>query len=224
MVSFYYLWCILCRTDPQPGGGGGGGGTPSLRVSRYAPRFCPQFSASGRSFCPPKFDHVYHFIQILLGPISKPPNFQHVDDILAPKIDQIYNFIQILLGPILNFEPRTPTDFYPECPPGSSANWFWSSMNPYQLHTNPYSGLLLWRHSQVQQLKWSIDFVNKWLFFNGVQKILFGSSPFPAGMGQILQSLWSSVELLHSYNLQQSLGTVQCDHAPFILFILLPFF
>ena len=90
---------------------------PSLRVSRYAPRFCPQFSASGRSFCPPKFDHVYHFIQILLGPISKPPNFQHVDDLLAPKIDQIYNFIQILLGPILNFEPRTPTDFYPECPP-----------------------------------------------------------------------------------------------------------
>ena len=53
----------------------GGGGTPSLRVSRYAPRFCPPFSASGRSFCPPKFDLVYHFIQILLGPISKPPIF-----------------------------------------------------------------------------------------------------------------------------------------------------
>ena len=32
------------------------------------------------------------------------------------------------------------------------------------------------------------------------------------------------MELLHSYNLQQSLGTVQCDHAPFILFILLPIF
>ena len=53
----------------------GGGGTPSLRVSRYAPRFCPPFSASGRSFCPPKFDLVYHFIQILLGPISKSPIF-----------------------------------------------------------------------------------------------------------------------------------------------------
>ena len=45
------------------------------------------------------------------------PHFQHVDDLFAPKIDQIYNFIQILLGPIFNFEPRTPTDFYPECPP-----------------------------------------------------------------------------------------------------------
>ena len=54
-------------------GGGGGGGTPSMRVSRYAPRFCPPFSASGRYLCPPKFDHVYHFIQILLGPISKAP-------------------------------------------------------------------------------------------------------------------------------------------------------
>ena len=73
----------------------GGRGTPSLRASRYAPWFCPPFSASGRSFCPQKFDHVYHFIQILLGPISKPPNFQQVDDIFAPKIDQIYDFIQI---------------------------------------------------------------------------------------------------------------------------------
>ena len=97
--------------------GSPGGGTPSLRVSRYGPRFCPPFSASGQSFCPPKFDNVYHFIQILLGPVSKPPNFHHVDDLFAHKIDQIYNFIQILLGPILNFEPRTPTDFYPECPP-----------------------------------------------------------------------------------------------------------
>ena len=34
----------------------GEGGTPSLRVSRYAPRFCPPFSAPGRSFWPPKFD------------------------------------------------------------------------------------------------------------------------------------------------------------------------
>ena len=46
-----------------------------------------------------------------------PPHFRHLDDLFAPQIDQIYNFIQILLGPILNFEPRTPTDFYPECPP-----------------------------------------------------------------------------------------------------------
>ena len=53
-------------------GGGGGGGTSSLRVSRYAPLFCPPFSASGRSFCPLKFDNVYHFIQILLGPKLEP--------------------------------------------------------------------------------------------------------------------------------------------------------
>ena len=84
------------------------GGTPSLRVSRYAPRFCPPFSASGRSFCPPKFDHVYHFIQILLGLISKAPLFQYVDDLIAPQIGKIYRFIQNLLGPILNFERRTP--------------------------------------------------------------------------------------------------------------------
>ena len=48
------------------------------------------------------------------APHFEKPHFQHVDDLFAPKIDQIYNFIQILLGPILNFEPRTPTDFYPE--------------------------------------------------------------------------------------------------------------
>ena len=51
---------------------------------------------------------------------SENPHFQHVDDLFTPKIDQIYNLIQIFLGPILNFEPRTPTDFYPECPPGHS--------------------------------------------------------------------------------------------------------
>ena len=63
------------------------GGTPSLRVSRYVPRFCPPFSASGRSFCPLKFDHVYHFIPILLGLISKAPYFQYVDDLFAPQIE-----------------------------------------------------------------------------------------------------------------------------------------
>ena len=71
------VWYCVKYSSLNPGGGGGGG-TPSLRslrVSRDAPRFCPPFSASGRSFCPPKFDHVYHFIQILLGPISKPPIF-----------------------------------------------------------------------------------------------------------------------------------------------------
>ena len=60
------------------------GGTPSFRVSRYVPRFCPPFSAPGRYFCPPpKFDLDYHFIQILLGLISNAPHFQHVDDLFA---------------------------------------------------------------------------------------------------------------------------------------------
>ena len=69
--------CYKFGTSPERGQSQNAsrGGTPSLRVSRYAPRFCPPFSASGRSFCPPKFDLVYHFIQILLGPISKSPIF-----------------------------------------------------------------------------------------------------------------------------------------------------
>ena len=75
------------RDGEGEGEGGGGRGTPSLKVSRYAPRFCPPFSASGRSFCPPKFYHVYHFIQNLLGLISKAPHFQYVDDLIAPKIE-----------------------------------------------------------------------------------------------------------------------------------------
>ena len=75
-------------TPPGGGGGGGGGGTPSLRVSRYAPRFCPPFSASGRSFCPQKFDHVNHFIQILFGLILKAPHFQYVDDLFASKLSK----------------------------------------------------------------------------------------------------------------------------------------
>ena len=78
-VCVFVLTCVVVSVDihlvPGGGGGGGGGGTPPLRVSRYAPRFCPPFSASGRSFCPQKFDHVYYFIQILLGPISKPHIF-----------------------------------------------------------------------------------------------------------------------------------------------------
>ena len=64
-----------------------------------------------------RIDSRFDFIQILLGPISKPPIFSMQTIFLPPKIDQIYHFIQILLGPILNFERRTPTDFYPECLP-----------------------------------------------------------------------------------------------------------
>ena len=33
----------------------------------------PPFFGIWTIFLPPKFDHIYHFIQILLGPISKPP-------------------------------------------------------------------------------------------------------------------------------------------------------
>ena len=59
---------------------GGWGGTLPLCESvcmccGFARPPPPQFSAFGRSFCPQKFYHVYHFIQILLGPISKPPIF-----------------------------------------------------------------------------------------------------------------------------------------------------
>ena len=47
----------------------GGGGTPSLRVSRYALRFCfcPPFSASGQSFCLPKIWPCLPFYSDLVG-------------------------------------------------------------------------------------------------------------------------------------------------------------
>ena len=54
-----------------------------------------------------------------------PSHFQHLDDFLPhkrsfwpPNLTQVYHFYQILLGPIFNFMRWTPTDFYPECPPG----------------------------------------------------------------------------------------------------------
>ena len=96
--------------------GGGGGETPSLRVSRYAPRFCPPFSASGRPRCPPKFQNLTMSsisFRSCWVPFRKPP-FSGYWQMFAPQIDQIYPFSQILLGPILNFEWPTPTDFYPE--------------------------------------------------------------------------------------------------------------
>ena len=91
------------RGNRKSGGGGGGGGGGALplwesvgmRRGFAPPPPPPHFRHLDDLFAPPKFDHVHHFIQILLGPISKPPNFQQVDDIFAPKIDQIYNFIQI---------------------------------------------------------------------------------------------------------------------------------
>ena len=86
-----------------------------LWFSRYAPRFCPPFSASGRSFFPPKIWPCLLFYSDLVGSHFEAPHFQHVDALFAPQIDQIYHFIKILLGPILNFQRRTPTDFDPEC-------------------------------------------------------------------------------------------------------------
>ena len=67
---------------------------------------------------PPKFDHVCHFIRILLGSYNKSPPFSACRrSFCPPKLTKSINhFIQILLGPIFNFERRTPTDFYPECP------------------------------------------------------------------------------------------------------------
>ena len=100
-----------------------GGGTPSLRVSRYAPRFCPPFSASERSFCLPKFNHVYHFIQILVGPISETPIFRMLTIFLPPKLTKSTILSRSCWVPFLNFEWRTPTDFYPECPGDCEMDW-----------------------------------------------------------------------------------------------------
>ena len=58
----------------QPGGGGGGGGggeggaLPLWESVGMRRGFAHHFR-SFRSFCPPKFDHVYYFIQILLGAV-----------------------------------------------------------------------------------------------------------------------------------------------------------
>ena len=117
------------------GVGGGWGSLPLWESVGMRCGFAPHFRHLDDLFAPLKFDHVYHFIQILLGPISKPPNFQHVEDLFAPKIDQIYNFIQILLGPILNFEPCTLTDFYTECPPLG----FWPDSANYLINNDQCS-------------------------------------------------------------------------------------
>ena len=103
------------------GCGGGnearGGGTPSLRVSRYVPRFCPPFSASGRSFCPPKFDLVNHFIQILLGPISKPP-FSACRRPFCLQIWPNLSFYSDLVGSHFELRAVHPYWFWPGVPPG----------------------------------------------------------------------------------------------------------
>ena len=104
-----FLSCKACRAvsldwanweqTPSPGG------TPSLRVSRYAQRLCPPFSASGWSFCSPLpiLPCLPCYLD-LVGSHFEAPHFQHVDDLLPPKNWPYLSFIQILLGPILNFE------------------------------------------------------------------------------------------------------------------------
>ena len=52
-----------------------GGALPLWESVGMRRGFAPPFSAPGRSFCPPKFDLVYHFIEIMLGPILKSPIF-----------------------------------------------------------------------------------------------------------------------------------------------------
>ena len=41
------------------------GGTPSLRVSRYAPRFCPPFSACRQSFCPKNWPNLSFYSDLV---------------------------------------------------------------------------------------------------------------------------------------------------------------
>ena len=52
-----------------------GGALPLWESVGMRRGFAPHFRHLDDLFAPPKFDHVYHFIQILLGPISKPPIF-----------------------------------------------------------------------------------------------------------------------------------------------------
>ena len=81
------------------------------------------FFASGRSFCPPKFDHVCHLIQILLGPISKACR----RCFCPPKFTKSIISFRSWLSPFLNFERRTPLpvdQFYtPPPPPSTKFDW-----------------------------------------------------------------------------------------------------
>ena len=78
--------------------------------------FAPHFRQLDDLFAPLNLTMSTILFRSCWVPFRNPP-FSACRRSFCPNIDQIYNFIQILLGPILNFEPRTPTDFYPECPP-----------------------------------------------------------------------------------------------------------
>ena len=99
--------CISSKCNNQ-----GGGGTPSLSVSRYAPRFCPPFSASGRSFCPPNLTMSTISFRSCWVPYRKPPFSGCWWSFCTPNWPDLSFYPD--LGPILNFEWRTPTDFYLE--------------------------------------------------------------------------------------------------------------
>ena len=72
-------WCVCV----------GGGALPLWESVGMRRGFAPIFSiwTLDDLFAPqPKFD-VYHFIQILLGLISKAPHFQYIDDLIVPQIE-----------------------------------------------------------------------------------------------------------------------------------------
>ena len=78
---------LVCCLMPV-GGGEWGGPLPLWESVGKRRGFAPHFRHLDDLFCPPKFDHVYHFIQISLGLISKAPHFQYVDDLFAPKLSK----------------------------------------------------------------------------------------------------------------------------------------
>ena len=98
-----------------------GGALPLWESVGMRRGFAPHFRQLDDLFAPLNLTMSTILFRSCWVPFRNPP-FSACRRSFCPKIDQIYNFIQILLGPILNFEPRTPTDFYPECPPrGSNA-------------------------------------------------------------------------------------------------------
>ena len=112
------MWLLI----HDRGGGGWGGALP----------FVPHFRYLDDLFTPTththKFDHVYHFIQILLGPISKAPHFQHVDDLFAPQNWPNLSFYSDLVGSHFELRAAHPYWLYPECThpmasPISVVNW-----------------------------------------------------------------------------------------------------
>ena len=106
-----------CRYDPGGGGGGGGGGTSSLRVSRYAPWFCPPFSASGRSFCPPNLTLSTILFRSCRVPFRSPP-FSACRRSFCLQIWPNLSFYSDLVGSHFELRAVHPYWFWPGVPPG----------------------------------------------------------------------------------------------------------